>query len=666
MDSPSQKRQRAHRSQANGSVDLTAIRHAVVRSAAKLRSYLAETPELAPTTGWRAGWLRPKGNLTRGELAILLSIAILPLLIVAVRISALPGVLNPGMSGSLLPSIGHDLNQVLSLKSIPAADRSSVLYMLLLPTGAMLIVIARLTFGLRVIGFRAILISVAFQESGILPSLLLIAVVAGIVLGVRPTLVRVKLPYVARVSVIMSIAVLILIVALTAAPWLHSDVLWRVAFFPVIVLGLLAEGIAKTMDRDSVFSAAWRTGMTIVVALVLAGLGQISALSEVAIQFPELLLVEIVAIFFISEFLDLRICQDWDARLSGMVVPRIHTPDTRLRVAVVRNHKMNGVIARMGPPSKNGYGRRSIRRIVAALEASGHMVKTVEGDTSLLSKLDSFLPEHPPTGEPGGIVLNLSHGIQGETPSVHVPAMLEMSGVAYTGPTPHGHFIALDKIAAGEMLQKAGVFTPERRVIEHPDEIPNALSYPVIVKPRHALRYKLRIAKDRAQLEEVIRMVSRRDGQQPVVEPYISGREIQVALIGNNPVRCLPLVEASPGGEERACPAALADDLERLIRASAVAAFEACKCRDYALVNIRVSRSGKPYVVEVDALGVLESGGAFELAAEAAGYTFGGLIDEILEVTRERYCEGVGAPALAIVPNEDGQKHERERSLVAG
>ncbi|MCP4005011.1 MAG: hypothetical protein GY725_12525 [bacterium] len=666
MDSPFGQREQSRNIQANRSGHLTAVRRAIVQSAAQLRSYLTETPKLTPTTGWRAGWLRPKGNLTRGELAILLSIAIVPLLIVAVRISALPGVLHPGMSGSLLPTIGHDLNQVLSLKNIPAADRSSILYMLLLPTGAMLIVIARLTFGLHVIGFRAILISVAFQESGIVPSLILIAVVAAIVLGVRPTLVRIKLPYVARVSVIMSIAVLILIIALTAAPWLHSDVLWRVAFFPVIVLGLLAEGIAKTMDRDSVFSGVWRTGMTIVVALVLAGLGQFSVLGEVAMQFPELLLVELVAIFLISEFLDLRICQDWDARLSGMVVPRILTPDTRLRVAVVRNHKMNGVIAHMGPPSKNGYGRRSIRRIVAALEANGHMVKTVEGDTSLLSKLDGFLPEHPPTGEPGGIVLNLSHGIQGEIPSVHVPAMLEMSGVAYTGPTPHGHFIALDKITSGELLQKAGVWTPERRVIENPDEIPNALSYPVIVKPRHALRYKLRIAKDRGQLEEGIRMVSRRDGQQPVVEPYISGREILVALIGNNPPRCLPLIEAGPDREERACPPSLPDDLDRLIRAAAVAAFEACKCRDYALVNIRISRSGKPFVVEVDALGVLESGGAFELAAEAAGYTFDELIDKIIKVTRERYSEGVRVPALAIVPQENGQKHERERGLVAG
>ena len=48
--------------------------------------------------------------------------------------------------------------------------------MLFLPLSALLIAVARLTFGIRVIGFRAILISVGFQESGIIPSLILIPI----------------------------------------------------------------------------------------------------------------------------------------------------------------------------------------------------------------------------------------------------------------------------------------------------------------------------------------------------------------------------------------------------------------------------------------------------------------------------------------------------------
>ena len=155
-------------------------------------------------------------------------------------------------------------------------------YMLrFLPMSALVIAIARLTFGIRVIGFRAILISVGFQESGIVPSLILIGVVVTIIIAVRPTLRRIRLPGTARLSVIMSIGVLVLAAALLLAPWTRSEMLWRVGFFPVIVLGLLAESIAKTMDQNSGLTAVWRTGMTIGIAMLIAGISQISVLREI-------------------------------------------------------------------------------------------------------------------------------------------------------------------------------------------------------------------------------------------------------------------------------------------------------------------------------------------------------------------------------------------------
>jgi D-alanine-D-alanine ligase len=602
----------------------------------RFRAFMQGSVEPASTPSWHSKWIRPKGNLSRGELTLLLAVAALPLLMVVVRISALPGVLSPGMVGSLLPSIGHDLNEVLSLEGVPPGDRNRVLYMLFLPTFAMLIALVRLTLGVRMIGFRAILISVGFQASGIVPSVILIAVVVAIVVLVRPTLVRIRLPYVARVSVIMSISVMVLLAALLIAPWTRSEVLWRVAFFPVIVLGLLAEGIAKTLDRDSGMIAISRTGMTIGIALLLAGIGQVPLLREIAIQFPELVLTQVVGIILISEFLDHRLFQDWDSKLSGMAVPRLFSSETGLRVAIVGNQRKSGVIGRMGSPSRNGYSRRCVRQIGAALQKSGHTVKVFEGDLSLLSKLREFIPAHPRTGQPGGLVLNLSHGIQGQIPVVQVPAMLEMAGVAYTGPGPLGAVLGLDKPTTASLLREAGVATPQWRLATSPDEL-QGLHYPVVVKPRHESRYKLRVAKDREQLQQALQLVTRRDGQAAIVEELISGREIQVPMLGNGTVECLPLVEAKPGKDERACPAPLDADLAQQIRDAATAAFHACGCRDYALVNVRVTPEGKPYVLGVDTVGIFARGGAFELAAEARGESFAELIERIVEVACERY-----------------------------
>ena len=244
--------------------------------------------------------------------------------------------------------------------------------------------------------------------------------------------------------------------------------------------------------------------------------------------------------------------------------------------------------------------------------------------------------------------------------------MLEMAGVAYTGPTPLGHLLSLDKVVAANLLRQAGVPTPDSRSMRDPKDEIDGLDYPVVVKPRHALRYGLRIAENRQQLEDAVRAVARRHRQDAVVEQCITGREIQAALLGNAPVECLPLVEVNPGKEEKACPAPLDPDLAQRIRDAAVAAFEICGCRDYALVNVRLSKSGEPRVLELDSSEILEQGGAFELAAEAAGYTFGELIDRIICVARERYRGGAAVPALSVVPSPAEPRRAKGRPLIAG
>lgn len=648
--------------------DLRACAEIVRTSAGRLREYLAEGVTSDPDSPLAVRWLRPKGNLTRAELMLLLLAAALPLLIMLARISALPGVLSPGMNGSLLQTVGHDLSMMLSLQDVPAGDRDRVLYMLLLPMSAMLIAFTRLTLGIRMIGFRAILISVGFQESGIVPSVILICVMVAVVLTIRPSLVRLQLPYLARVSVIMCTSVVVLITSLLVAPWINSSVLWDVAFFPVIVLGLLAEGIAKTLDRDSGLTAMWRAGMTVAIALVLAGIAQISIVREIAILFPELVITQIVAIILISEFLDFRLLQDWDAKLSSVAVPRLFGDASALRVAVVRNRRSSGVIGRLGPPSRKGTSRRDVRRIVTALREKGHLVKLLEGDISLFSKLRDFIPEHPSSGRPGGIVFNLAHGLQGDAPAAHVPAMLEMSGVAYTGPTPTGQIQALDRLTADVLLAQAGVATAGPRPTSAIDGATGDPGFPLVVKPRHAARYKLRIARNQKQLDEALRLVARRDRQAAVVESLVEGIEIRVALVGNDAVECLPLVQVDAPDSENpmVCPAPLEAELALQVRETAIAAFQALSCRDYALLNVVVPSNGPPCVVDIDTVGVFAEAGAFELAAEVAGYGFADLIDRVLAVARDRYRIAEGPPALEIVPNTRDDDRPKGRTTVAG
>lgn len=631
----------------------------------RFADYMDATPEAPADAVWPASLLRPKGNLNRTELWLLLAVAFFPLLMIVVRISAWPGVLGPGMSGSLIPSIGQDLNELLSLHSVPVGDRNRVLYMLFLPTGAMLIAFTRLTFGVRVIGFRAILISVGFQESGIVPSLILILVTVVIVISVRPTLVRFRLPYYGRVSVIMCLACVVLLCAVLLAPWVRSEILWGVAFFPVIVLGLLAEGIARTLDKDSGLTAAWRTGMTIGVALLLAGVSHIYILREIALEFPELVFTQIVAIILISEYLDLRLFQDWDARLSGIALPRLFSKTDSLRVAVIRNHRKSGVIGRMGAVNRGGYHRRSVRQIVAALRERGHTVKVFEGDIRMLSGLREFIPPHPTSGQPGGVVFNLAHGLQGEAAAAHVPAMLEMSGLLYTGMGSLGATLATDRIAFTAILREAGLSVPECHRIASNGSTTVEPKFPVVVKPRFASRYKMRVAKNRRQFERAVQRIEQRDQQEAVFETYIDGREFEAVLVGNTSIGCLALVEVLPGEEGRVCPAALDAATENALKQTAFEAFRACSGRDYGLVNLRLSnQTGVVHVLEVTNTATLEPGGAFALAADLVGWTFAELVDHIVMSARNRMRPALGDASDAGDSNKVRELKSGERTTV--
>jgi len=503
-----------------------------------------------------AGILRPKGNLSRAELVILGLVALVPLLTIAIRALSLPGFVGPGLGG--LRAIAATLNQFMSLSAIPADQRDHVLYLLLFPTCALLVAVARLTFGIRVLGFRSILISVAFHQSGIVPSLLLIAIAVATIVLVRPWLRRIRLPYYARVSVILGIVATTMVAALLAGPWMRSDIPWGMAYFPVIVLGMLAEGIASTLDRDNVVAASWRAITTLLLAFVIALICRVPALRILMLQFPELVLTQIVAIVMVSEFLDLRLLHDWDAKIAGKLLP--------------------GLLAKPeDDPARRDPARRAIRTIVAEIEESGR------------------------------------------------------------------HAAASDRIASRLLLREAGVPTPAFRVMARSRDDVGDLRFPVIVRPRREPGVAPKIVRDRDRLRVAVRELVRRHRQRVLVEERVAGREIRVALLGNGPVECLPLVELEPKRRLKLCPARLEDDLAKTIRRLARAAFRACGCRDCARVDVRVTKSGEVLVIDVATHGILAGGGSVALAAAQAGYTFPQLVDRIAGLARERRLAG-GTP----------------------
>ena len=318
-----------------------------------------------------------------------------------------------------------------------------------------------------------------------------------------------------------------------------------------------------------------------------------------------------------------------------------------MNIAVVRNRRAEGVIYRSDKPCPETYGRKTVQRVLDSLRSQGHIVNVVEADITMLGELSVLRPD---------LVLNMAYGIQGEARYTHVPAMLEMAGVPYTGATPLGHAVSLDKIVAKVLMREAGVPTPAWTVMSAPGEPAGDLRYPLIVQPRHeSTSYGLRLVHDQAELDEAVRAIVERYNQDALVEEYIDGREVCVGLLGNDPPMTLPAVELDfsdrpvrlmtwddkyhkaldePG---KLCPAPLSDELTREIERISVATFEACHCRDYARVDLRLDADGRPYVLEINSMASLGAGGSFVHAAGTVGMDFAALVNEIVEVARKRY-----------------------------
>jgi D-alanine-D-alanine ligase len=78
-----------------------------------------------------------------------------------------------------------------------------------------------------------------------------------------------------------------------------------------------------------------------------------------------------------------------------------------------------------------------------------------------------------------------SGGIQGQDPATHLPALLEMLGLAYVGSTPLAAGLADNKAKAKALVRNAGITTPDFRVVPAGGTPSPTITsdYPVMVKP---------------------------------------------------------------------------------------------------------------------------------------------------------------------------------------
>ncbi len=237
-----------------------------------------------------------QGNLKGfGKWAVWL-LFLLPIGLIVFKLSTLPG--------------ADLLSKEIALRGMPENIEERLGYVLFVPLAAVVVVFFRVTLGIRLLGpFRSILLALAFSITGVGIGLIFLVAVIGVIVLIRPFLKAISLPYFGRVSVVLSAVAIMIMIVLVAGQSLEIENLHQVAFFPIVVLCLMGDGFARTLNREGSKSALWRGTMTALVAVLITMLWKIPGFLSILISFPELLILEMGLIIVIAEFFGFRLFQ---------------------------------------------------------------------------------------------------------------------------------------------------------------------------------------------------------------------------------------------------------------------------------------------------------------------------------------------------------------------
>ncbi len=248
-----------------------------------------------------------------------------------------------------------------------------------------------------------------------------------------------------------------------------------------------------------------------------------------------------------------------------------------------------------------------------------------------------------------GIVFNAVHGLYGEDGQLQ--GTLDMLKIPYTGSNVLAAALTMDKTMTKRVLTSAGITTPKFAVYRAVDKnknlaavIEEKFGLPVVIKaPSQGSSIGVEIVENAEEISAAIEN-SFKYGDEILVEEFINGRELTVAVFGNeDKAKALPIIEITTttgrydyetkykkGASTHICPAELDAELTEKVQALAISAFKICKCAGVARIDMMLSAENVPYVIEINSVPGMTETSLVPDAARAAGIEFPELCEKIL------------------------------------
>jgi len=242
------------------------------------------------------------------------------------------------------------------------------------------------------------------------------------------------------------------------------------------------------------------------------------------------------------------------------------------------------------------------------------------------------------------------HGANGEDGLLQ--AALELRGIPYTGSGVRASSTSINKAASKLMMEASGILTPNWAIVKRNnledydlfEKIRSYLGTDIIVKPSNqgsTIGINRVIGGNLDDIKHACEEAAAYSDT-VIIENYIEGREITVAIIGE---RAYPVVEIvaqegfydynakyAGGTTEYICPADLPEEVADYVQAQALMLNDILGCRGFTRVDFRLDEEFQPFCLEINTIPGFTSRSLVPMSAKAAGLDFPELCELIIDI----------------------------------
>lgn len=294
-----------------------------------------------------------------------------------------------------------------------------------------------------------------------------------------------------------------------------------------------------------------------------------------------------------------------------------------------------------GQSAEAGVSRSSAAGVVAALKENFKSVTLIELDADMPGALLSLNPD---------VVFPVLHGPPGEDGTIQ--GFFEMMKLPYVGSDVHSSAVAMDKVIAKAVFERAGLPTASHTVVNRKDgnakaveQIQNDLGERVVVKPaRQGSALGVTLVDNANQLHAAVETAFEFDAQL-LVETRIDGREMTVGVIDKEAgSEAFDVIEITTpenswydfehrytaGLSEHLLPADVPDNIGKRLKEISVAAHQALGCRDLSRADL-ILAGDDIFLLEVNTLPGMTPTSLYPDAANHYGLDFPALVKYFVE-----------------------------------